>query len=154
MEEKDTMDVTLAQQNPALSMELAHNSPPVRTKLQNRGMEVDTRRPICHRLDEDGGHCFLKCKFAKAVWRTALLEECRMQLINCPNAISTMEDILEMEEEKCLKICILLWLWWSERNKANQGERIRTADEVIYSLQLHLLEYKKYIKRHEKICRA
>ena len=73
-----------------------------------------------------------------------------MQLINCPNAISTMEDILEMEEEKCLKICILLWLWWSERNKANQGERIRTADEVIYSLQLHSLEYKKYIKRQEK----
>lgn len=79
-----------------------------------------------------------------------MLEECRMQLINCPNAISTMEDILEMEEEKCLKICILLWLWWSERNKANQGERIRNADEIIYLLQLHLLEYKKYIKRQEK----
>ena len=35
---------------------------PLRTMLQSRGMEVDTRCPVCVRLDEDGGHCFLKCK--------------------------------------------------------------------------------------------
>uniref|UniRef100_A0A8R7TWE4 Reverse transcriptase zinc-binding domain-containing protein n=1 Tax=Triticum urartu TaxID=4572 RepID=A0A8R7TWE4_TRIUA len=133
---------------------LSHYSLLLRMKLQNRGMEVDTRCPVCHRMDEDGGHCFLKCKFVKAVWRTTLLEESHMQLLNCPNAISMVEDILHMEEEKCLKVCILLWLWWSERNRANQGERIRTEEEIIYSVQLHLLEYKKYIKRQEQNVQA
>ena len=77
-----------------------------------------------------------------------------MQLLNCPNAISMVEDILHMEKEKCLKVCILLWLWWSERNRATQGERIRTEEEIIYSVQLHLLEYKKYIKRREQNVQA
>ncbi|KAF8732917.1 hypothetical protein HU200_015267 [Digitaria exilis] len=27
-------------------------------------MDIDTRCPVCWRFDEDGGHCFLKCKMA------------------------------------------------------------------------------------------
>ncbi|KAF8762953.1 hypothetical protein HU200_008799 [Digitaria exilis] len=34
--------------------------------IKHRGIQdVDTRCPVCRRLDEDGGHCFLKCKI---VW--------------------------------------------------------------------------------------
>jgi hypothetical protein len=130
---------------------LAHNSLPLRMKLKSRGLEVDTRCLVCYRLDQDGGHCFLKCKCVKVVWRAALLEECRLELINCPRAISVLEDILKMEETKCLKVCILLWLWWSERNKANQGEKIRTTDEIIYLLQLHMMEHKDYNKPKKRL---
>lgn len=33
----------------------AHNSLPLRLNLRHRRLEVDTIRPICNRLDEDGG---------------------------------------------------------------------------------------------------
>lgn len=53
---------------------LSTDSLPLRMKLQHRGMQVDTRCPVCFRLDEDGGHCFIKCKKVKEVWRKAQLE--------------------------------------------------------------------------------
>ena len=52
-----------------------HNSLPLLRSISRRGMEVDTRCPVCWRLDEDGGHCFFKCKFAKRCWRALNLEE-------------------------------------------------------------------------------
>ena len=43
-----------------------HNSLPLRKNISRRGMEIDTRCPVCWRLDEDGEeHCFLKCKYVK-----------------------------------------------------------------------------------------
>ena len=39
---------------------LKHDSLPLRMNIMRRGMEIDTRCPVCWRLDEDGGHCFLK----------------------------------------------------------------------------------------------
>ena len=41
------------------------NSLPLRMNIARRGMEIDTRCPVCWRLDEDGGHCFLRCKYVK-----------------------------------------------------------------------------------------
>jgi hypothetical protein len=32
-------------------------------------------------MDEDGGHCFVKCKRVKEVWRKALLEHVRVAMI-------------------------------------------------------------------------
>lgn len=43
----------------------SHNSLPLRMNIARRGVELDTRCPVCGRLDEDGGHCFLKCKMVK-----------------------------------------------------------------------------------------
>ena len=41
---------------------LSTDSLPLHMKLQHGGMQVDTLCPVCFRLDEDGGHCFVKCK--------------------------------------------------------------------------------------------
>ena len=41
---------------------LAHNSLPLRWNIQRRGMDIDTRCPLCQRFDEDGAHLFFKCK--------------------------------------------------------------------------------------------
>ena len=35
---------------------------PLRMKLRHRDMQVDTLCHVCFWLDEDGGHCFVKCK--------------------------------------------------------------------------------------------
>ena len=58
---------------------LTHNSHPLRCNLARRGMKIDTIFPIC-RKDEDGGHLFFKCKYAKTVWRDICLEHERGHL--------------------------------------------------------------------------
>ena len=78
---------------------LANNSLPLRMKLKRRGVELDTRCPICYRFDEDGGHCFLKCKYVKALWRAAQMEDIRQLLINCPTSQLVMEEILQLDKE-------------------------------------------------------
>ncbi|XP_066395703.1 uncharacterized protein [Miscanthus floridulus] len=40
---------------------LARNSLALKLNIQGRGIKLDRRCPVC-RLDEDGGHCFLKWK--------------------------------------------------------------------------------------------
>jgi hypothetical protein len=35
-----------------------HNSLPLRKNISRRGMDIDTRCPVCWRLDEDGGTVF------------------------------------------------------------------------------------------------
>ena len=48
----------------------AHDSLPLRMSIAREGMDIDTRCPVCWRFDEDGGHCFLKCKYAKKYWQS------------------------------------------------------------------------------------
>lgn len=56
---------------------MAHNSLALRVNLRRRGMELDTKCVMCNRLDEDGGHLFLKCKLVKQLWRELNLEDVR-----------------------------------------------------------------------------
>jgi hypothetical protein len=58
----------------------AHNSLPTRMNIQRKGVELDTRCPVCNRVDEYGGHIFLQCKFVKQVWRHLDLENAMLQL--------------------------------------------------------------------------
>jgi len=51
-----------------------HNSLPVKRNLVRRGVKVDTLCPMCKRLDEDCGHLFFKCKYAKLCWRLMNME--------------------------------------------------------------------------------
>ena len=57
---------------------LGHNTLPARLNLKRRGIDLDTICLMCKHLDEDGGHAFLKCKFAKALWREAKQEHVRV----------------------------------------------------------------------------
>lgn len=53
---------------------LSQNTLAVKNILKRRGMKIDTCCSLCRRLDEDGGHLFLKCKEVKGVWRELNLE--------------------------------------------------------------------------------
>ena len=129
---------------------LANNSLPFRMKLKRKGINLDTRCPVCYRLDEDGGHCFLKCKHVKAFWREAELEEIRLQLLKCPDAKWFIIHILDQNEENCMKIGTLLWIWWKERNTANQGKRIRNLGEILYSFQFLFSQFWEHLKKRKE----
>jgi hypothetical protein len=79
----------------------------------------------------------------KGLWRIAQLEHIRLQLLSCPDALSLCEEILKLKEEVCLKVILLLSLWWQQRNKANRGEVIRGYYDICSSINFHLLNCMK-----------
>ena len=79
------------------------------------------------------------------------MEDIRQLLTNCPTSQLVMEGILQLDKETCMKACVLLWIWWFERNKANQGENIRRLDEISYSIRIHISEYLENLKTHKEL---
>jgi hypothetical protein len=120
----------------------AHNSLPVRRNLARRGVIIDTRCPVCTRLDEDSGHIFFKCKYAKLCWCLMNLEHIRVQLLNCGLAWEICNVIWKLEEDTQLKVIIFLWRWWSARNKANDGGRMLNAEEILNFVNYFQMELK------------
>jgi len=103
--------------------------------ILHQGMGIDTRCPVCWRLNEDGGHCFLKCKFVKKCWRALNLEQLRLVLIDLNSAKQVAIKILSLEEDKKLLVIDFLWVWWDARNKANAGAKIMSTEEIAYKVQ-------------------
>ena len=78
---------------------LAHNSLPLRSLIHRKGIDIDTRCPVCWRFDEDGGHCFLKCKFVKKCWTAMSVEHIRVHLLELNSAKLVTRYILSLEHE-------------------------------------------------------
>lgn len=66
--------------------------------IQKRGMQIDTRCPVCHRQNEDGGHCFLKCKLMRKCWQSLDLEECRLELVQMQSASEFVDKIMQKSD--------------------------------------------------------
>jgi hypothetical protein len=92
---------------------------------KRRGMELDTRCVVCGRLNEDGGHLFFKCEHVKLVWQDLNLEMTRGILSHKQSAREVLQHVLGMKENVQVKVVILLWQWWLERNRIWKGERQR-----------------------------
>ena len=122
---------------------LAHNSLPVRRNVANRGINIDTMCPVCRRFDEDCGHLFFKCKFAKLCWRLMNMEHIRAELVNCQSGVETINKIWGFDRHIQLKVIVFLWRWWSARNKVNEGERMQSANEICSSVCYFLMEVQK-----------
>ena len=71
-------------------------------------MDVDTSYFVCRRLDEDGGHLFLKCKYVKQVWCEMNLNETRECLASYGSAKEVAEHILRLDSEQQLNVLCLL----------------------------------------------
>jgi hypothetical protein len=39
------------------------------------------------------------------------------------------------------KIVVLLWDWWTTRNKVNAGDQRKSAEEMCHFINKHLLEF-------------
>ena len=120
---------------------LAHNSLPMRMNIKRKHVELDTLCPMCLRLDEDGGHLFLKYKKVTAVWREQHLEDIRLMLCDCHDSYQVIKKICSLPTDKRLHVAILLWDWWTARNKTNAGEKQRTAQEVSGFITRHLQDF-------------
>jgi ribonuclease HI len=120
---------------------LARNSLPTRMNISRKRIELDTKCPMCYRLNEDGGHLFLKCKGVKQVWRTLMLEDVRLSLLQACNPMEVLRHVLGLPSQRRKMVLVLLWDWWTTRNKANAGELVRSTDQVCHTIQKHCREF-------------
>ena len=125
---------------------LAHNSLPLCMNAQRKRIELDTRCPVCMRLDEDGGHLFLKWKFVQRIWSDMDMEDPRLALLQCKNAAVVFEHLWTLVAHKRDASFVLLWEGWSARNKVNAGGKLRSADVIVYSIRQHIQEFKAGMK--------
>jgi hypothetical protein len=112
----------------------------MKLNIRRRGIKLDTRCPVCWRLDEDGGHCFLECKYVCACWRGLQLEDVRQQLLEAQSAIEFVKSMLDLETNICLKVATLLWEMWDVRNKMNAGERLVSSQEMCGAVLCMVME--------------
>jgi hypothetical protein len=97
---------------------------------------------MCNRFDEDMGHLFLKCKDMRLCWLLLNLEEIRLSLLSLNSAKEMLQSIWGFEKETQQKIILLLWCWWSMRNKVNAGERKKSPQEVTNDVLYYLNAWK------------
>ena len=98
------------------------------------------------RLDEDGGHLFLKWKFVRRIWSDMDMEDPRLALLQCKNAAVVFEHLWTLVAHKRDASFVLLWEGWSARNKVNAGGKLRSADDIVYSTRQHIQELKAGMK--------
>jgi hypothetical protein len=118
----------------------AQNSHPLRRNLARRGMKLDTKCPVCSRLDEDGGHLFFKCKLAKHVWCELKLEKEWDELKDLANARDVVDQIMKGMEERRLLMFITLWTLWSERNTVREEGRRRSVETIVRCIRTYAAE--------------
>jgi hypothetical protein len=75
------------------------------------------------------------------VWCSLLLEDIRILLVQAPNAKVMMQMILELPKDKKNLTVILLWDWWTNRNKVNAGEKERSTDVICHVIQKHAADF-------------
>ena len=114
-------------------------------------MELDTKCVMCNRLDEDGGDLFLKCKLAKHVWRELNLEEVRLSLAEQSSAKTMLTLIWEMDENVQLRVIVLLWHCWLERNSVREGDRSRPASELAFIIKAQADEFLKIATNDHRV---
>jgi hypothetical protein len=109
---------------------LVHNSLPLKRKIQARGMDIDTRCPVCWRFDEDVCHMLFKCKYAKGVWSELHMENIRLELATLQSPKEVFYCIWDKSEELQLRIIVTLWALSMERNNVNAGERQNSSAQI------------------------
>jgi hypothetical protein len=110
---------------------VAHNSLALKQNIGRRGIRLDTRCPVCFRFDEDGGHCFIKCKAIRQCWRELGIEHIRLQLLHTNTAEEFISEVMKLRTDVGLILIVLLWHWWDVRNKVNAGELMPACQEMV-----------------------
>jgi hypothetical protein len=119
---------------------LIHNSLPLKRKIEAKGIDLDTRCPVCWRADEDACHLLFKCKFSKSVWRELQLDQVRMSLAGLPSLKDVFHHIWDCTNELQVKIVTLMWVLisvkccqcWRENENCRAG--CNADSEVLYGV--------------------
>jgi hypothetical protein len=123
---------------------LAHNNLPLKRRIESRGIELDTKCLMCWRFDEDTGHLFFMCKFARGVWQQLQMEEMRKKLCKLCSGYGVFHAIWECTTTMQTKLITTLWILWSERNAVNAGVRKTSADKMSYQILRHINEFQEF----------
>lgn len=73
------------------------------------------------------------------------MEEERSQLSLLRSAKEVVQAIMQLPDEKKLQIVALLWLWWTDRNRGNHGEKRQSVQEFQFSVRHHVQEWKDFL---------
>jgi hypothetical protein len=112
-------------------------------------MEIDTICPICHRLDEDGAHLFLKCKPVKQIWENVGLQDIRQNHLESNSPKDLIENLLSAPKDKKLLGISLLWNWWLTRNKINYEGQTLKLDNNIFNIQKSARDFKHFFIKED-----
>ena len=77
------------------------------------------------------------------------MEDVRIELMNCQSGMETIDKIWELEKSQQLKV--IVWRWWSARNKVNDGGRLQCVAEIQGSVAFFLLKFEKLEVNGKKI---
>jgi hypothetical protein len=128
----------------------ARDSLPLRMNIEKRHVELDTRCAVCKAMSETGGHLFIACRDASKVWSSLALDHVRQRLLSCNSAMEVMDQVLDLSYDEKMKAVALLWCWWTERNKANRGERRLPLNILQVSINNYTEEWRVHLKKDPK----
>jgi hypothetical protein len=86
---------------------VAHNSLPLKMGMKRRHIDLETRCPVCIIFDEDGGHCFMKCKGVCQCWREMDMEMIQVKLLEKKNSNEFVKEILNFKLELATESSVL-----------------------------------------------
>jgi ribonuclease HI len=69
------------------------------------------------------------------------LEDVRLELLKAATAKSMLEHLLSLPLNRSMLAALLLWDWWTTRNKCNAGELERSTEQVCHVIQRHYIEF-------------
>ena len=79
------------------------------------------------------------CKYIKLCWLLLNLEKVRVDLLKQGTIQDMLTKIWGLRSDIKQKIILLMWCWWSVRNKTTIGERRKSAQEVVNEVNYHMM---------------
>lgn len=77
------------------------------------------------------------------------MEPLRILLQECWSVKETINKIWTFDKSEQLKVVLLLWRWWSARNKMDQGGKTLNVNEIQSSVIYYLSEFEElHITNH------
>lgn len=61
----------------------------------------------------------------KQVWRQLDLNDVRLEFVKCQNRKEMFDHLWSLNSKRHDDALVLLWMWWSARNKANAGDKVK-----------------------------
>jgi hypothetical protein len=147
---KNIWDLPLVPKIKQFMWRLAHNCLPLKLNIKRRGIECNTMRVCCKRLDEDGAHLFLKCKEVKKVLNLIGMDNILDHMCAYSSAAAVVQEILSLKETDKILACCTLWRWWCSRNKVNSVGQVLSVQGTVKQARFWASESEQYCMRNQE----
>jgi hypothetical protein len=117
---------------------LAHDCLPTEQQMCRRHIPTSASCAVCT-MEESADHVFLRCQYAREVWRE-VKKTCGMQLRRKHStSIKTwLFDFLgRSTERECMFLTVTFWHLWTTRNAVRNRKPLRASHSVAYQIQAY-----------------